>query len=230
MLCYKFNLFIMLLLISASSIGSDEKFTSEQCLKAQLETNIIHSGKLFGLIKSDLKISKGECIIKVTYKNILETKWIVDVCREPIHVKVTSKGSQDVYKRVKECDAGNPTDFCTHWNELSNVLQDHGLIFASGERENITTSHGKTYCTYLLLKKHLGKGILFSKYDVPGSIFEDDLVSDESCDLPESKKLVPVNSNMSTKNNFVQSDQNSSVDKVEAIEQTADKLVEEAKF
>jgi hypothetical protein len=45
------------------------------------------------------------------------------------------------------------------------------LIFAEGERENIQSAHGKTYCAYLLLRKYLEEGILFSKYKAPIDIF-----------------------------------------------------------
>lgn len=179
MSCFKFNL--ILLALSSFVLNSNafaQKFNSKQCLDAKFNTSIKNEGKFFGLIKNDLTIKKSQCIINVTYKNILETNWLIDICREPIHIKVTSKGSQSVYKRIETCDQNKNQDYCTFWRELNETLQDYGLIFAAGERENLQSSHGQTYCTYLLIKRYLEDGYLFSKYDLPKNIFgEPDTVS-----------------------------------------------------
>lgn len=168
MLCLKYKITIVLLL---ANIGYAQKFDSQQCLDSKVQTFIQSEGRFFGLLKSKLSINKSECTIEVKLKEILETKWVVDICREPIHIKVTSKGSQRVYKRAGECQAGSTTQYCVYWRELYATLQDYGLIFAQGERENIKSSHGQTYCSYLLLKEYLGKGVLFSKYDTPPELF-----------------------------------------------------------
>lgn len=168
-------------------------FDSRSCLDAEYKTEITHEGKFFGLIKNDLKIEKSHCHIKVTYKNILETVWNIDLCREPIHMKITSKGSQSVYKREgKTCDT-KKSDYCRYWNELDGIIQDHGLIFAKGDREDLNSPHGQTYCVNLLLKKYLAKGFLFSKYSENVDIFSDE---NESCAIPESEenKVQPVSS------------------------------------
>jgi hypothetical protein len=109
--------------------------------------------------------------VDIKFKNILETKWLIDICREPIHIKVHSKGSQSVYKRKSECSKKDPSDFCVYWGDLNETLQDYGLIFADGERESLATDHGRTYCTYILLKKYLNDGHLFSKYDTSVDLF-----------------------------------------------------------
>ena len=136
-----------------------------------------------------------------------------------------SKGSQSVYKRRKECEPGDPTDFCMHWEELRLALQDHGLIFADGEKEDISTSHGLAYCSYLILKQHLGKGILFSKYDEPANIFKGDLKTDESCELPEGTKK-PENETKVVDESIPAP----VAIPVISIEQKADKLIEDAQF
>lgn len=178
MLCSRFRkmntrtiicLFTFLLMFNSTAHA--QKFNSKQCLDATFDTSIKHEGKFFGLIKNELTINKSQCIINIKFKNILETKWLIDICREPIHIKVTSKGSQNVFKRVEKCEKNDQTDYCTYWQELYETLQDYGLIFAEGERENLQESHGQTYCTYLILKRYLGDGYLFSKYDNPGNIF-----------------------------------------------------------
>lgn len=145
-------------------------FSSDQCIKENFETEISHEGKFFGLIKNDLKISKDQCRLTIHYKKILETEWLIDICREPIHMKVTSKGSQSVYKRQGSC-IGEESSYCRYLEDLLEVLQDHGLIFAKGDREDLNSPHGQTYCSYRLLKLYLEEGKLFSKYRPNGNIF-----------------------------------------------------------
>ena len=43
-------------------------------------------------------------------------------------------------------------DFCRKKEELENIISDEGLIFANGLKEDISSEHGKVYCTYLILK------------------------------------------------------------------------------
>ena len=147
-------------------------FSSNECVMSNLQTSVTHEGKFFGLIKNDLKIEKDQCRIKITYHKILETLWDIDICREPIHMKVTSKASQSVYKRENDCH-GDKSDYCHYLKDLLSVIQDHGLIFAKGDREDIKSPHGQTYCVYRLLKLYLEEGRLFSKYKPNGNIFRD---------------------------------------------------------
>lgn len=195
-------------------------FDSRSCLDAEYKTEISHQGKFFGLIKNDLKIEKSHCHIKVTYKKILETVWDIDLCREPIHMKITSKGSQSVYKRDgKTCDT-NKSDYCRYWQELDGIIQDHGLIFAEGDREDLNSAHGQTYCVNLLLKKYLAKGFLFSKYSENVDIFADE---NESCAIPDSS-----NSTQDTQSLNAQSDVNRTEERTEeTFEKTADDMIGE---
>lgn len=166
-----FKCSLILMMITSHAFAA--RFTSDECLKSSFDATVEHEGKFFGLIKNKLDIKKNECLIEVQFKNILETKWVVDLCREPIHMKVHSKGSESVFKRSKKCVVGDQSDFCVYRNELGENLQDYGLIFAKGERESLSTDHGKTYCTYLLLKQHLDEGVLFSKYRTSINLFSD---------------------------------------------------------
>ncbi len=196
MLWFRYSILVVLF-ISSTAFG--QKFTSKQCLDAKFETSIKHEGKFFGLIKNNLKIEKSQCIVEIKFKNILETKWLIDICREPIHIKVTSKGSQSVYKRSEKCEKSNKSDYCSFYIELYDTLQDYGLIFAEGERENLSTSHGQTYCTFLLLKRYLHDGYLFSKYDLPKNLFVELGQTGSSTTLPvrpvpESPAVVENNS------------------------------------
>jgi hypothetical protein len=158
-------------------------------------TDIKHEGKFFGLIKNNLNIKKKGCLVEVTFKNILETTWKVDVCREPVHIKVKKMENESFYKRKGTCLHGLKDDFCEHWKGLKENLQDYGLIFAKGERETISTSHGQTYCTYLLLQRYLDDGVLFSKFESPKSIFKKEEVveaSSLSISAPVERGATPI--------------------------------------
>lgn len=179
----------VLLMIFSSNVYAD-RFTSDECLKASFNATVEHSGTFFGLIKNKLSIDKKECLIKVSFENILETTWVVDLCREPIHMKILSKGSESVYKRDEECSSGDKSDFCVYRNELAENLQDYGLIFAKGERESLTTDHGKTYCTYLLIEQHLDDGILFSKYRPSVDLFSETAKKTKKIETIEEAKAV----------------------------------------
>lgn len=175
--------FILFFSISAFAAN----VSSKDCVKSDFQTAVTHEGKFFGLIKNDLAIVKKQCQINITYKKILETEWEVDICREPIHMKVTSKASQSVYKRKGTCDA-KESDYCHYLEDLITIIQDHGLIFAEGDREDFSSSHGQTYCTYMLLKRYLVEGRLFSKYDDNVRVFDS---TSNQTSRPVLKKSVP---------------------------------------
>jgi hypothetical protein len=61
--------------------------------------------------------------------------------------------------------------FCSQYFALTDVIQDEGLIFAEGDRDNLNSDHGKTYCAYLLLKRYLNDSIIFSRYTDIEDIF-----------------------------------------------------------
>lgn len=169
-------------MLSSSALGA--KFTAEECLHANFRTEINHDGKYFGLIKNKLIIEKKQCLFEISFKNILETIWKIDICRDPIHMKVKARGGESVYKRKGRCSSKKSSDYCAYWDELNETVQDYGLIFAQGAREELNSSHGQTYCSYLLLTKYLYEGQLFSKYDATPKLFEEKLTEEEK---PEVK-------------------------------------------
>jgi hypothetical protein len=132
-------------------------------------------GPLFGLLKQELVIDKKECIVHITHKKYLPKEWIVDVCREPVHIKVTSATGVDVAKKEAEClkkdNSKDTSNFCSQYFDMMDVIQDDGLIFAEGDRDDLNSNHGKTYCSYLLVRKYLNDSVIFSRYTDVEDIF-----------------------------------------------------------
>jgi hypothetical protein len=173
----KFNLFLFFLVFQVSA---QTRFSPKSCLDSVYDMEMIHQGPLFGLLDQVFLINKKNCLIHVTHKKYFPKEWFVDVCREPVHIKVTSAtGGVDVAKKVALCQnfdkSQDTSDFCSQYYALMDVIQDDGLIFAQGDRDDLTSDHGKTFCTYLLLKKYLNDGIIFSRYTEVPDIFSNDL-------------------------------------------------------
>jgi hypothetical protein len=138
---------------------------------------MIQKGPLFGLLKQEFIINKKNCIVHITHRKYLPKEWFVDVCREPVHIKVTSATGVDVAKKEAECvhidKTKDTSDFCSQYFDMMDVIQDDGLIFAEGDRDNLSSDHGKTYCTYLLMRKYLNESVVFSRYTETPEIFLD---------------------------------------------------------
>lgn len=176
MACTKFSTLLVLLALSSLAWGQT-RFTPKSCLDADYTMKMIQKGPLFGLLKHEFVIAKKGCIITITQNKYIPKEWIIDVCREPVHIKVTSATGVDVAKKTGDCTSSDKSretsDFCSQYGDLMDVIQDDGLIFAEGDRDNLTSSHGKTFCSYLLIKRYLGDSIVFSRYsDVPDIFME----------------------------------------------------------
>lgn len=160
------------------------RFSPKSCLDANYAMKMEQKGPLFGLLKQQFIINKKNCLIHIVHKKYLPKEWFVDVCREPVHIKVTSATGVDVAKKESECmnvdKTRDTSDFCSQYFDLMDVIQDDGLIFAEGDRDDLTSKHGEVYCSYLLLKKYLNESVIFSRYtDVP--------------DIFQEKKPAPAN-------------------------------------
>ena len=169
MACIKYS-FILLFLPSLAL--AQTRFSPKSCLDASYVMKMTHSGPLFGLLKHEFVIDKKSCIIHITHRKYMPKEWIVDVCREPVHIKVTSATGVDVAKKEGEClhkdNSKDTSNFCSQYFTMMDVIQDDGLIFAEGDRDDLNSDHGKTFCSYLLLKKYLNESMVFSRYtDVP---------------------------------------------------------------
>lgn len=178
MACIRFS-FLLILFISSAQAQS--RFSPKACLDSNYKMRMIQTGPLFGLLKHEFIINKKECNLTITYRRYFPREWKIDVCREPVHIKVTSATGVDVAKKTNECinnDKSRDTgDFCGQYFDLIDVLQDEGLIFAEGDRDNLSSDHGKTYCTYLLLRRYLLDSVIFSRYTEVPQIFEGKLMS-----------------------------------------------------
>lgn len=152
------------------------RFSPKSCLDSSYVMKMTQAGPLFGLLKQEFVINKKNCIVHITHKKYLPKEWFVDVCREPVHIKVTSATGVDVAKKEAECmnvdKTKDTSDFCSQYFDMMDVIQDDGLIFAEGDRDNLGSDHGKTYCTYLLMKKYLNESVVFSRYTEVPDIFE----------------------------------------------------------
>lgn len=188
----KFSFLLIILNLNLNLQAQVSRFNPKACLDSNYKMAMIHKGPLFGLLKQEFVIEKKNCIIHVTHRKYLPKEWFVDVCREPVHIKVTSATGMDVAKKENECihkdkskDTGN---FCSQYFEMMDVIQDDGLIFAEGDRDNLSSDHGKTYCSYLLLKKYLNESIIFSRYTEVPDIFQDHPVAPQTGPKPEEVK------------------------------------------
>lgn len=163
---------ILLSLSCAGFVSAMERFSPRECLESSFKTQLTQRGPLFGLLPHELTVEKNNCLVSVKYRRYLPREWSIDVCREPVHIKVSSATGVDVAKKVEDCikpdKTRNNSDFCGQYFAVQDVMQDDGLIFAEGDRDSLSTPHGKIYCTYLLLDRYLGDGIVFSRYtDLP---------------------------------------------------------------
>lgn len=179
----KFSFLFLLISVSAiaQTIGiqghSPERFTSKACVDAVYKMTMSQKGPLFGLLKQEFTIDKTGCIINVSHHKYLTKEWIIDVCREPVHIKIKSTTGTDVAKKTGACVSeekpGEKTDFCSQYEEIVNIIQDEGLIFAQGDRDDLGSDHGKTYCAYLLIKRYMEDGEVFSRYTDAPDIFKE---------------------------------------------------------
>ncbi|GEM_PF-980696 len=171
---YKLS-FLFVLLFSLTAFGEPTRFLPKSCLDATYKMKLSHKGPLFGLLKQELLINKEGCLIHVSHKKYFPHEWVLDVCREPVHIKVTSATGVDVAKKENDCikndNSKDTSNFCSQYFDLLGVLQDDGLIFAEGDRDNLESDHGKTFCSYLLIKKYLNESVIFSRYTEVEDIF-----------------------------------------------------------
>ncbi len=154
---FKFSFFLLLL---SSSYGL---YSSSACLKEDFSINIQQKGAFWGLLpQRSLKIDKQYCVFEIQQQGLFSSQWEVDVCRKPVHIK-GGKNANKVIKRLGKCTENSDT-FCQQWKKIKMALEDDGLIFAKGEREDLKSDHGRTFCTHQLLTIYLEQGRILSRH------------------------------------------------------------------
>jgi len=150
--------FVVLSFLSASS------FSIHECKNTDFATQIEDAGIVMGKLKSVVGIQKNECDITISLKKFeyLETIWKIDICREPVHMKYEKWKKEDVFKRKNSCSTGNQSSYCKSFFELKNLIEDKGLIYAEGRKENLSSAHGQISCLYNLVKSYLDQGQVFA--------------------------------------------------------------------
>ena len=159
MLLKQYNIIFLLSILSLNSFALDE----DACFKKSFNVELKRSVGPLGAGKRVTTIKKSECEIVLNYQEFQyrKTNWLVDICREPIHIK-KGTDSVEVIKRTKSCTSLKGP-FCDEAKVVLNILQDEGLIFAKGARDNLDSDHGKVYCAFLLTKKYLNSDRAFNR-------------------------------------------------------------------
>lgn len=149
--------------IIALAFSSAFAFNATECFDSSYEVEVTHKSFPFGLLTKTLGISKKGCEVTLSHNQwkYLNRKWVVDICRDPIHIK-SADNSVEVFRKVGSCKTvKNP--FCNQLTKLKKVIEDDGLIFAEGSKSELDSDHGKVYCSYILMQEYLSKSVVFNK-------------------------------------------------------------------
>jgi hypothetical protein len=168
---FKFSTFLIFFSLFTQAQLFAAGFSGQECLKANFSTQVRHKGQPFGLAENILEVDKRNCLVKINHKKMrfLKEYWEIDVCRGPIHVK-SGTGAVDVARRSGDCSRTDDSAFCQELRTLESVLQNDGLIFADGAKEELNDPHGMIYCSYLLLQKYLRVGKILSSEGNDGQV------------------------------------------------------------
>lgn len=189
----QFFKFSFLYIILTTNVLAIEMFSDMECLNGNFSSVVEHAGMPFGLSKNILSVNKEECLLTIGHEKlkVMKSHWTIDVCRAPVHIKQTG-GSVEVLKRDGDCSEGS-SPYCKELKKIKTILQDDGLIFASGQKEDISNEHGKIFCSFLLVKKYLGGGFVFNR----GSEYTNVLMKknngvSKSVTAPVTEEQIPV--------------------------------------
>lgn len=162
----KYFKILILVFFSFNSLKSSA-FEDVNCLKGEFSAQIEKGIDPFGFLQEKLSITKKKCdiLIELNKAKYIKNKWHVDICREPVHIKFGGS-LQNVVKKSEVNCATAKSEYCEVLSDLKVALEDNGLIYGKGIREDLNSQHGKVYCTYLLLNQYLRNSIVFS-YEKP---------------------------------------------------------------
>lgn len=156
-----------LLFQSSFSLASLSAEAVANCLKEDFSVAVSRPVFPLGYFSKNLKLTKKKCEITIRYESYrwIKSGWVIDVCREPLHIKSGIK-SFKVIKKNKACPAQD-SPYCQEFQKMMTIIEDDGLIFAAGEKENFNSEHGKLYCLYALIHKYLSGEEILSRYRQP---------------------------------------------------------------
>ncbi len=150
--------YLVLISITFISLCS---FSFDSCVKRDLKVDIA-SKKAFGFIDYKLNLEKKRCVIEIQRENFFKSAWKIDICKEPIHLKVLEYFTNKNYIIEKKCSDESEDTFCKKKRQLISIMEKELLINSEGEKENLDSHYGISYCIYELLKKYLNEGMIFS--------------------------------------------------------------------
>lgn len=150
------------LLISLVSINSYAMFSSDICVTGEFVAQTQRQGAFWGAFKREFKVSKSRCKVVIKHDDVISSEWEIDICKEPINLKVEQYFTKKHYIKEEICTKKSKSTFCRKVYELSALINKEGLVLAEGERDSLETEHGKIYCLSLILEKYLMKGDVFS--------------------------------------------------------------------
>ncbi len=168
----KFKVFLFMIFFTLNTQAGLNSNSMGDCLDTDFKVEVTHKTFPFGLLERVIYIEKNKCVLKFEHESyrFMKKGWEVDACREPVHIK-EGVHSIDILKFEANCHKKSKSDFCKSWLSLETLVQDDGLIFASGEKEDINSDHGKVYCAYIMAKRYLRDGEILSRYDEPSAYY-----------------------------------------------------------
>jgi hypothetical protein len=152
------NCFFLVLFFYAEN--AQAIFTVPQCVTSNFTAKVSVAKGPFNLLSDEISLTKERCLLTYKEHMFYDVQWKIDLCREPVHLKTNSWRGDNFYIR-KEYPCREKNEFCSQVDELVSLSENKALIYAEGERETLTTNHGKFYCAHLLMKQYLQEGKIF---------------------------------------------------------------------
>ncbi len=172
-------------------------FEQRECLYTDFSTSVKRFIDPLGVFENKLQVDKQKCEITVHLEKFkfIKKKWLIDVCRTPVHIKSGVK-VVDVLKRESECSNPKENEYCENYHEIMALIQDEGLIFAQGQKGNLHSDHGKFYCAFQLFETYLKEGMVLDetpkeviKKEPPPMVTEHERVDQEETDIKAEESV-----------------------------------------
>jgi len=191
---FKFKWVLAFIFIfSLCAVQAEQIFSDLDCVKSSFDASVSHKAFPFGLSQRKIHIEKKDCVIIVEHEKLkfIKKHWEIDVCRGPVHIK-EGLGAVEVLRREGVCKA-RENDFCSEFADIQKYIQDDGLIFAAGEKEDLSSDHGKLYCSFILISQYLGDGTVFSRHRMPDKNLN--LLNNNQSNPENHNEQIPATSN-----------------------------------